>query len=75
MSPLRTGRPPQTTGAPTSPGPLAAGEVGTMPAAKVGRPVATMPARSRASPSVTKAATPLLRISPMTMSPITAVAR
>ena len=42
---------------------------GSATAAKTGRLVATMPALSRARPSVTKAAMPLLRIMPMTRSP------
>ena len=75
MSPERTARPPQTMGAPTAPGPLAAGEVGTMPAAKTGRPTARMPALSRARPSVTKAAMPMFFIMPATMSPKTAAPR
>jgi len=55
------------------PGPMLAGELGTIPIAKTGSPDATIPARSRARPSVTKAATPLLRIAPAARSPITAV--
>ena len=74
MSPGLTCTPPSTTGAPTVPGPFSAGEFGTSPMANSGSPVATIPARSRASPSVTKAATPLLRIIPAARSPITAVA-
>ena len=44
-----------------------------MPAQKTGNPVAMMPALSRASPSVTNAATPLFFISPAARSPNTAV--
>jgi hypothetical protein len=44
-----------------------------MPIVKTGSPDATIPARSRANPSVTKAASPLLRIAPAARSPITAV--
>ena len=49
-------------------------KAGMIPAAKSGSPAATMPARSRATPSVTEAATPLFFIIPATRSPITAVA-
>jgi len=64
---------PITTGSPTVPGPVFAGELGVTPAANVGMPTPLIPVVSRTSPSVTKAAAPLFFIIPRRRSPMTAV--